>query len=76
MDTLVSIVSSRAIVGLFIKLFGILFSFFYIFYSIVFLRQVGVMKKEVDFQDNGLLKTFAFVQVFISVGLLIFALFL
>lgn len=76
MESIIQAISSGSVVGLFLKLFGVVIGFLYLFYSIVIVRQVGLMKTVVTIQDGGVLKILAFLQVLLALAIVIFALFL
>jgi hypothetical protein len=44
--------NTQHIFGIFLKLFGVIVGFLYLFFSLIILRQVGVMKKTVTFEDK------------------------
>lgn len=76
MDIFSAFSNPSQVIALFVKLFGIVLGFLYIFYSLIVVRQVMVMKKEVSFNDSGLILTIAYVQLFLAMVIAIFALFL
>jgi hypothetical protein len=76
MENVIHLISDGDIISLFIKLFGVVLGFLYLFYSLVIVRQVSVMRHEVAIQDGGLLLMVSYVQVFLALVVLIFALFL
>lgn len=63
-------------VDLIIKLFGGFFAVFYLFFSVVILRQTQIMKKTVKIQDGGWLLFFGFIQCILSILLIIYCFFI
>jgi Family of unknown function (DUF5657) len=76
MESIIQAISSGSVVGLFLKLFGVVIGFLYLFYALVIVRQVGLMKTVVTIHDGGVLKILAFLQVLLALAIVIFALFL
>lgn len=58
-----------------IKILAVGISIFYLLFSIVILKQVGVMKKTIEFNDYGLLSFFSFIQLSLGIFLLFYSLF-
>lgn len=75
MDGLETLFESRFIIGLFIKLFGIVLGLLYLFFSIILVKQVQSMKRTVTVHDGGMLLMTAYVQVGISLIIVAYALF-
>lgn len=68
--------SQEQIIAIFIKLFGIVLSFVYVLFSIVFVRQIGVMKKVVEIEDKGLLTLSGTIQLLLAATLFFYSLFI
>lgn len=64
------------IVDLFIKLFGIVSAFLYLFYAWVLIRQIQSLERTIDIPDDGLLITLARVQLVLAIVIVLFALFI
>lgn len=60
--------------GIIIKLAGIIGSIFYILFALVMIRQIGSMKKVVELRDRGLLLFVAYIQLIVTIILLLFSL--
>lgn len=76
MQSFIDSISSGSIISLFLKLFGIVIGFLYLFFSLVIVRQTGLMKAVVAVHDAGVLKLLAYLQVILALCIVIFALFL
>lgn len=59
-----------------IKIFGIVGSFIYLFFAIVVIKQVQVMKKTIEIKDGGLLSLAAFIQLILTIILILYSLFI
>lgn len=64
------------IFGIFLKLFGVVIGFLYLFFSLIILRQIDVMRKTVTFEDGGKLELGAYVQIVLATVIVVFALFI
>lgn len=64
------------LLGITVKLFGIVLSGFYIVFSIVIIRQVQVMKRTVEVKDYGVLSFLAFIQLIAASVLFLYSLFI
>jgi hypothetical protein len=76
MDTLFGFLTSSNLVGIFIKLFGIVLSLLYFAYTFIVYRQVGILEKAIEVNDNGLLPIAAFIQLILSLILIVYSLFI
>ena len=73
MEALIDFINGD-LVGFFLKLFGIVLGFLYVFFSLIIVKQVRSMEKVVTIQDNGLLMMMAYLQVVLALLVVGFAL--
>lgn len=66
----------RSLLSLTIKIFGIVGAFIYLFFTIVLIKQVKVMKKAIEIKDGGLLSLATFIQLILTILLLLYSLFI
>lgn len=66
----------RSLLSLAIKIFGIVGAFIYLFFAIILIKQVKVMKKAIEIRDGGLLSVVAFIQLILIIILLLYSLFI
>lgn len=57
-----------------IKLTGIIGSILYILFALVMIRQISSMKKVLEMQDRGLLLFTAYIQLIVTIILLLYSL--
>lgn len=62
--------------SLVIKLFAIVSSLLYLFFSIVIKKQVQIMKRTVEIQDRGLLLLTGYIQLILAIILVFYSLFI
>lgn len=73
-DQIVNFISNQNLVNFFVKAFAIVFSIIYILFSVVIFKQTQVMSKTVQTSSGSSIILISFIQIFIGIGLLIFAL--
>ena len=66
--------NSPALLGLFIKLFGVVIGFIYLLFAGIMIRQVSSMKEAVNIKDQGALRLAAFIQLGFAVLVVFYAL--
>ena len=66
--------NQQQIFGIFLKLFGVVVTLLYLFFSIVIVRQVKVMRKLITFEDRGVLELGAYTQIVLAAILVVYAL--
>ena len=76
MEALTNFLFNTNLVSLFIKLFGVVGGFLYLFFSVIMIRQVDTMKKTVTVNDKGLLVSLTYTQVGLASLVLFYALFI
>lgn len=76
MEALTNFLFNTNLVSLFIKLFGVVGGFLYLFFSVIMIRQVDTMKKTVTVNDKGLLVILTYTQVGLASLVLFYALFI
>ncbi len=64
------------VIALFLKLFGIVLGFLYLFFAWVLIMQIKSLEKTVDIDDDGLLILLARIQLVLAVVIVLFALFI
>jgi len=64
------------ILGIFIKLFGIVLGILYLFFCIILIRQLSTMRKTLTINDGGILDLVAYVQALLAAFLVFYALFI
>lgn len=75
-NSIVNFFNQADIFGIFLKPFGIVLGFLYLFFSIVVLRQVRSMRKTVTFHDRGFLELGSYAQIILATVILVYALFI
>ena len=68
--------NQQGIFGIFLKLFGVVIGFLYIFFSVIILQQVKIMRQAITFEDKGILELGAYTQIVLAVIIVVFALFI
>jgi len=68
--------NQEGIFGIFLKLFGVVSGFLYLFFSMIMLRQVRIMRKTVTFEDKGVLELGAYSQIVLAAIIVVYALFI
>jgi hypothetical protein len=63
------------LLGLFIKLFGIVMGILYMFFCIILIRQLSTMRKSLSINDAGILDIIAYIQALLAAFLVFYALF-
>lgn len=76
MEVLIDLFSAENLVGTFIKLFGVVFGFLYLFFTIIMVQQVRSMKSVIKFEDGGTLVAVSIVQVILALLVVGYALFI
>ena len=68
--------SSANVIAIFLKLFGIVMGFLYMFFAWVLIKQIRSLEKTVDIDDDGLLVLLARIQLVLAIVIVLFALFI
>jgi len=68
--------TSNDFVGIFLKLFAMLFAFIYLIFAIVIVKQTNTMNKTVSTKTAPILTFISFIQIIIAVILILASLFL
>ena len=63
------------IVGLFIKLFGVIAGILYLFFTIILIRQLDTMRKTLSINDGGILNIMAYIQAILAAFVVFYAFF-
>jgi hypothetical protein len=74
-DQLVHQFQNADILYLFFKAFAILFSFLYVIYSVVLLKQTQVMNSTLTVERSSVITSLSFVQLIIGLVLVLLAIF-
>lgn len=64
------------VIGIFLKLFGVVLGFLYLFFAWVLIKQIQSLEKTVDIDDDGLLILLARIQLVLALVIVLFALFI
>ncbi len=62
------------LLSIFLKLFGIVLGFLYLFFAFIMVKQISAMKHAVTVKDNSLLTFLGYVQVALALLVVAFAL--
>ncbi len=76
LTNLINLINSPQIIEIFIKVSAIIFSFLYLFYALVIYKQTQILNDTLTVEKNSLITFISFIQVFIGIGLVLFAIFL
>lgn len=71
---LIKSITDQNLINFFFKTFAIVFSFLYLLYAIVILKQTQVMTKTVEDDGNNLIMLVSLIQIGIGVVLIFFSL--
>ncbi len=63
------------LVGVFIKLFGVVSSILYMFFAIILIKQLESLRKTLSINDGGIYTIVAYVQALVAAFLVFYALF-
>lgn len=66
MDEFIRIITTGNLIGIFIKLFGIALSLFYVAFAFIILRQISTLEKAIEINDRGLLPLAGYIQLILS----------
>lgn len=75
-NTLLGFFTATNIIGIGLKLFGIVFALMYFIFSLVLIKQVQVMQRTVRLSTGGIWVTLAIFQFLLSVVLVLYSLFI
>jgi hypothetical protein len=75
-NTLSQFFTAENIVGIGIKLFGIVFSFLFFIFALVLIKQVQVMGRTIRIKSSGIVVGLAIFQFLLSVVLVLYSLFI
>ncbi|KXK09808.1 MAG: hypothetical protein UZ22_OP11002000972 [Microgenomates bacterium OLB23] len=73
---MVDLLLSGDLLGIFIKLFGVVLSVLYMFFCIILIRQLASMRKALTINDGGVLDILAYIQALLAAFLVFYALFI
>jgi len=74
MEQFFGFINSPNLLGIFIKLFGIILGLIYILFCFIMIKQIGTMKETINIKDQGLLRTAALLQLGFAIVIVLYAL--
>lgn len=74
-DQIINNINLEFLIYWLVKIVGIIGSVLYLIFTLVLIKQTGVMKKTIEINDKNILTTIALIQFFLAVFLIIDILF-